>query len=121
MNRNDMLNNRQRTQNGFALPSLDNSSSSSLMDAVVGGQQRPTASANTMPTLSEGVARRNPGAAAAGKDDVQVQELERTLQKRRSLIPHLENELAELEAQIKAAEERLARATGAQAVGGTAQ
>ncbi|GMK59279.1 hypothetical protein CspeluHIS016_0702940 [Cutaneotrichosporon spelunceum] len=108
MNRNDMLNNRHRTPNGFGLPNLDNSSSSSLMDAVVGGQQRPTASANSMPTLSE----------RGNKED--VSELERTLQKRRSLIPHLENELAQLEAQIKAAEERLARAAGAQAVGATA-
>ncbi|BEI89709.1 uncharacterized protein CcaverHIS019_0210710 [Cutaneotrichosporon cavernicola] len=106
MNRNDMINNRQP---GYALPSLDNSSSSSLMDAVVGGQQRPTASASTMPTLTEN----------GNKEG--VSELERNLQKRRSLIPHLENELAELEAQIKAAEERLARAAGGQAVGATAQ
>jgi hypothetical protein len=50
------------------------------MDAVVGGQQRPTASANTMPTLSEGPARRNPAPPADDKED--VQELERNLQKR---------------------------------------
>lgn len=74
---------------GFTLPNLDNSSSSSLMDAVVGGQQRPGATAGSpMPTLSESTgaplsnASRRVNGATGNNNPKEVSELERNLQKR---------------------------------------
>ncbi|RSH82651.1 uncharacterized protein EHS24_007644 [Apiotrichum porosum] len=108
----------------FLLPNLPNTSTSSLMDAVVGGTPngaRPSAPAAVGAFSLGRVAEEQPlGDASASarvnsngvkdkQDAAEVRELELKLEKRRSLIPHLENELAALEAQIKAAEERLSR------------
>ncbi|KAL1413417.1 hypothetical protein Q8F55_001183 [Vanrija albida] len=109
--------------NGFALPALPNTSSSSLLDAVVGGKPAAAAAPHlgrlAEEPLGDASARVNHragnGLANGGQQsEADVAELERKLEKRRSLIPHLESELAALEAQIKEAEARLSRvqATG---------
>lgn len=53
------------------------------------------------------------GAEEGGEGEVdqeEVQELERTVNKRKSVLPALESELAALNERIREAEERLARA-----------
>ncbi|KAK1927772.1 hypothetical protein DB88DRAFT_507843 [Papiliotrema laurentii] len=57
----------------------------------------------------------------SGSGAGQVAELEKKVNKRRSNLPHLESELAALEAQIKAAEERIARAQSIGVQGVSAQ
>nr|XP_031861666.1 uncharacterized protein CI109_002896 [Kwoniella shandongensis]KAA5528738.1 hypothetical protein CI109_002896 [Kwoniella shandongensis] len=68
--------------------------------------------------LNDASGKVNEGAVPKKEDEKVVKELQEKVDKRRSVLPHLESELAALEAQIRAAEEKLARVQGSGVVAG---